>query len=26
MGLERRGRAIQTRLLGNHVAVGGANG
>jgi hypothetical protein len=26
MGLERRGRAIQTRLLGNHEAVGGANG
>ena len=26
MGLERSGRAIQTRLLGNHVAVGGANG
>jgi hypothetical protein len=26
MGLERSGRAIQTQLLGNHVAVGGANG
>lgn len=26
MGLERSGRAIQTRLLGNHVVVGGANG
>jgi hypothetical protein len=26
MGLERRGRAIQTRLLGNHEAVGRANG
>jgi hypothetical protein len=26
MGLERRGRAIQTTLLGNHEAVGRANG
>ena len=26
MGLERSGRAVQARLLGNHVAVGGANG
>jgi hypothetical protein len=26
MGLERRGRAVQARLLVNHVAVGGANG
>jgi hypothetical protein len=26
MGLERSGRAVQTRLLGNHVVVGGANG
>jgi hypothetical protein len=26
MGLERRGRAIQTRLVGNHEAVGRANG
>ncbi len=26
MGLERRGRAIQTRLLGNHEAVGRVNG
>jgi hypothetical protein len=26
MGLERRGRAIQARLLGNHEAVGRANG
>jgi hypothetical protein len=26
MGLERSGRAVQARLLGNHVVVGGANG
>jgi hypothetical protein len=26
MGPERSGRAVQARLLGNHVAVGGANG
>lgn len=26
MGLERSGRAIQTRLLGNHEVVGGING
>ena len=26
MGLERSGRAVQTRLLVNHVVVGGANG
>lgn len=26
MGLERSGRAIQARLLGNHEVVGGANG
>jgi hypothetical protein len=26
MGLERSGRAIQARLLGNHECVGGANG
>jgi hypothetical protein len=26
MGLERSGRAVQMRLLGNHEAVGGANG
>jgi hypothetical protein len=26
MGLERRGRAIQTRPVVNHVVVGGANG
>ena len=26
MGLERRGRAIQARLLGNHECVGGPNG
>jgi hypothetical protein len=26
MGLERSGRAVQARRLGNHVAVGGANG
>jgi hypothetical protein len=26
MGLERSGRAVQARLLGNHEAVGGTNG
>jgi hypothetical protein len=26
MGLERSGRAVQARLLGNHEVVGGANG
>jgi hypothetical protein len=26
MGLERSGRAVQARLLGNHEVVGGTNG